>query len=122
MNGMAGPTEAEIEVARMLRDELLVRPQFWNRVDVEQVRLEGGHPATELVVLLRLSDRPEVLYSLHTTLSAWSFPKAGLPEPTPAEWAVWVYNDIMEAVDAGSGLPVRPPGDDGVVSIDLDQD
>jgi hypothetical protein len=43
-----------MEVARVLRDELLVRPQFWNPVDVEEVRLEGGYPATDLVVLLRL--------------------------------------------------------------------
>lgn len=100
-----------MEVARVLRDELLVRPQFWNPVDVEEVRLEGGYPATDLVVLLRLRERPRVLYGLRTTLSAWDFPRTGLPEPTPSGWAGWVFNDIMEAVDAGPGLRVRPPGD-----------
>src|SRR5436305_1838901 len=112
---MTAPTESELEVARVLRDELLVRPQFWNPVDVQEVRLQGGHPATELIVLLRLRERPQTLYRLRTKLSDWDFPKAGLPEPTPSGWATWVYNDIMEAVDAGTGLPTQPPGDDGVV-------
>jgi hypothetical protein len=43
-------------------------------------------------------------------VSAWDFPEASLPEPTPRKWAVWVFNDIMEAVEAAPGFPlVAPP-------------
>ncbi len=117
---MSEPTAAEREVARVLREDLLVRPQFLEPVDIEAVRLDGGYPNTQLVVLLRLRDRPESLYGLRTTLSAWDFPKAGLPEPTPSEWAGWVFDAIMEAVEADPGLPVRTPGQDGVIWVDLD--
>jgi hypothetical protein len=117
---MSEPTDAEQEVARVLRENLLVRPQFLEPVVIEAVRLEGGYPHTQLLVMLRLEERPERLYGLRTTLSAWDFPKAGLPEPTPSGWAGWVFDAIMEAIEADPGLPDGPLGNDGVIWVDID--
>ena len=117
----AQPTVEETEVARWLR-QLLPRSgaQCWYPIDVEDVRLEGGFPETKLVVLLRLRERRQVLYGLHTKLSEWDFPGAGLPQPEAEGWAMWVVDAVMEAVEATPGLPAEHPNDSGIVWVDLD--
>ena len=113
------PTAEEIEVVAILRG-MLPSPHFFFPITVEDIRLEGGHPTTRLVVMLRMTERPERLYGLFTVLSDWDFERAGLGATTPSGWAGWLHDAVMEAVDAAPGLPLGPVGDDGVVWVDLD--